>query len=195
MSASIITTIQENLHYPPLKKIDPNTQQVTGPEGETDSHSFSQAAIPSILAAFSRYAQTEEGATAFLRRHPGNWIKDLFGEKLPEAIQHISDYAGETNEYTSAKMQAIAEETADVIKSLLPAGSLPADVMDFFKKEQNNMLAYLPAGLHMGKLLDNDSLDDQTHKMSGGLSGLVHRIGSAFDTPETKESIKEAFEK
>jgi hypothetical protein len=42
MSIHLLETIQNNLHYPPLKKIDPNTQELkAGAE-----HTFSQAAIP-----------------------------------------------------------------------------------------------------------------------------------------------------
>jgi hypothetical protein len=196
MSTSAIIRIQENLQYPPLKKIDPNTQQITVLEGETEEHTFSQAAIPSILAAFYRFVQTNEGATAFLKKQqPNGWQATLFGEKMEEAIQHISAYSGETYEFTFLKTQAIAEETVDVIFQLLPANALPQDVKDFFKNEKNHILLYLPPELQMGTLLDNDALDDQSHKMEGIVSTLMHNIGNAFDTTKQKENIMEPFEK
>lgn len=189
MSTSAIIRIQENLQYPSLKKIDPNTQEVTKLEGEPAEHSFSQAAIPSILASFYRFVQTDEGASEFLRQQqPYNWLPSLFGEKQSEAIEHISTYSGETKEYTSAKMQAIAQEVVDVIIGLLPANASPQDVKDFFKNEKNNILLYLPPALQMGKLLDNDSLDDGTHNMEGIVSSLMHNIGTSFDSSKGQEN-------
>jgi hypothetical protein len=196
MSKSAIIQIQENLRYPPLKKIDPNTQKVTHTEGETLDQSFSQAAIPSILAALYRSVQSNDGAAAFLARNNSyNLLAILFGEKREEAIRHISAYSGETNEYTFAKMQAIAEETVGVIKELLPANAAVQDVKSFFKNEKNNILTYLPGELQMGKLLDDDSIDDETQKMEGVVSGIMHSIGTAFDTTEAKEDIPEEVNK
>ena len=65
MSVNLIKTIQENLGSPPLKKIDPNTQQPIADEAVENK--FSQAAIPSVLAALYKYVQTDEGAAENLR--------------------------------------------------------------------------------------------------------------------------------
>jgi hypothetical protein len=161
-------------------------------EEDPTDQSFSQAAIPSILAALYRSVQTDEGAVAFLSKHqPDSWLPTLFGEKQDEVIRHISAYSGETTEYTFAKMQAIAEETVGVIKELLPANAAAQDVKTFFKNEKNEILTYLPAELQMGKLLDDDSLDDETEKMGGIVSGMMHKIGTAFDSTEAKEDMNE----
>jgi hypothetical protein len=192
MSKSAIILIQENLRYPPLKKIDPNTSSATHLEGETLDQSFSQAAIPSILAALCRSVETNEGATSFLAsNNTNNWMAILFAEKQKEAIRHISAYSGETNEYTFAKMQAIASESVSVIKDLLPPNPDIQDVKTFFKNEKNNILTYLPGELQMGKLLDDDSIDDKTQKMEGVVSGIMQSIGTAFDSTEAKEDIQE----
>ena len=45
-------------------------------------------------------------------------------------------------------------------------------------------------GLHMGELLHDNTLDDNTNKMEGPVSSLLKSIGSAFSTPVTGEDIK-----
>lgn len=190
MSISAIIRIQENLHYPPLKKIDPNTQQVINPDEEPAENAFGQAAIPSILASFCNYVQSDNGASTILNNHQQkNWLKTLFGEKQQEAVDHISDYSGKSGEFTLLHMQAIATEVVKMVKEQLTENAVEEDIKVYFKTEKNDILTYLPAGIQMGKLLNDDSLDDETNKMTGGLSGLVHSIGNAFVSTSTKEEI------
>ena len=67
------------------------------------------------------------------------------------------------NEGPIEKMNAIANEAVKVIKE------------------------NLPAGLKVGELLHDNTLDDNTHKMEGGLSGLMQIIGDAFSTSGNEE--------
>jgi hypothetical protein len=39
----------------------------------------------------------------------------------------------------------------------------------------------------MGDILDDTSLDDNTNKMEGPLSSLMHSVGSVFSSPEVEE--------
>jgi hypothetical protein len=188
MSISAMIQIQRNLQYPPLKKIDPNTQVVTSLEGEAAEHSFSQAAIPAILTFFFRFVQSTEGATAFLEEpQEHNWLTSLFGEKLDEVVDHISTYSGKTKNYTFSHIQAIANETVEVVLQQLPDNASPKDVQDYFKSEHSNILLYLPPALQIGKLLENNSIDDESHKMEGIVSSLIHNIGMTFDTSREEE--------
>jgi len=190
MSSSAIIQIQENLHYPPLKKVDPNTQKVISIEDNRADHSFGQAAIPSILASFCNYGQSDEGALNILNTHQQkNWLKTIFGEKQQEAIQHVCDYSGESGQFTLFHMQAIAKEVVKMVQEQLPENGGTEDIKVFFKNEKNDILTYLPAKIQIGKLLNDDSLDDETNKMTGGLSGLVHSIGNAFNSTGEKADI------
>jgi hypothetical protein len=49
---------------------------------------------------------------------------------------------------------------------------------------------YLPEALHMGDLLHDDTLDDNTNKMEGPVSSLMRNIGSVFSKPVTNDEIK-----
>jgi hypothetical protein len=191
MSVNLVKAIQENLGFPQLKKIDPNTQQ---PEIESDEaivNKFSQAAIPAVLTAIYKHVQTDEGATEFLNiKNSDNWTAKIFDDNRKEAIQTISAYAQQSNEDPVAKMNAIANEAVKVAKENLPANADIKAVKDFFSSQRSNILLYLPSELKMGELLHDNTLDDNTNKMEGPISSLMQSIGSAFTNPVTEKEIK-----
>lgn len=65
MSINLLQTVQENLGYSPLQKIDANTQLVTVEANTPGEERFSQAAIPAVLTALYKYSQTDKGADLF----------------------------------------------------------------------------------------------------------------------------------
>ena len=69
----------------------------------------------------------------------------------------------------------------------MPPDATIKDVKTFFSGQVNNILPYLEPDLHMGDLLNDTTLDDNTNKMEGPMSSLMHSIGSIFSTPETEE--------
>src|ERR1700740_3695247 len=98
MSVNLITAIQENLGYPPLKKIDPNSQEVSIGKDDAITNKFSQAAIPAVLTALYRYVQTDEGAADVLNiKNSDNWTAKIFDDNRREAIQTITAYAKQSN--------------------------------------------------------------------------------------------------
>ena len=191
MSINLLETVQQNLGYPPLQKIDPNTQQVKANEDKPAEDKFSQAAIPAVLTGLFNYVQSDEGASEFLKGDTTtNWLGKIFDDNRKEAIQAISAYAKQSNADPVAKMNEIANEVIKVVKANL---SEPADIKAvklFLSNQKNNILLYLPASLNMGELLHDNTLDDNTNKMEGPVSSLMQRIGSTFSTPVTGEDIK-----
>ena len=191
MSINLLETVQKNLGYPPLHKIDPNTQDVIADEKTPAEDKFSQAAIPAVLTAMFNYVQSDEGAAAFLQNESNaNWIGKIFDDKTKEAVQTISSYALQSNADPVLKMNEIAEEAVKVVKENIGEHADIKEVKFFFSNQINTILLYLPAALHMGKLLQNDTLDDTTTKMEGPVSSLMKSIGSAFSTPVTDNEIK-----
>jgi hypothetical protein len=191
MSVNLITTVQENLGYPPLKKIDPNSQEVSIGKDEAITNKFSQAAIPAVLTALYRYVQTDEGAADVLNiKNSDNWIAKIFDGNRKEAIQTITGYAQRSNVEPVASMNAIANEAVKVAKQNLPANAGIKEVKDFFSNQVPNILPYLPIELKMGELLHDNTLDDNTKKMEGPISSLMQSIGSAFSNPVTGDEIK-----
>ena len=191
MSINLLETVQQNLGYPALQKIDPNTQQVILDDKTPAEDKFSQAAIPAVLTALYRYVQTDEGATAFLRgNNSTNWVGKIFDDNKKEVVQTISAYAKQSNADPVEKINAIATEAAKVVKENLSADAGIKEVKLFFSNQKNNILLYLPAALNMGDLLHDTSLDDNTNKMEGPISSLMQSIGNAFSNPVTGEEIK-----
>ena len=186
MPIHLAETVQQSLGYAPLKKIDPNTQEVTVKDGVPDKNSFAQAAIPSILTAFYKYIQTDEGAASFLQnKYPNEWVDHIFGDQSQEAIASIATYTNELKGDPVLLMNQIAEEVVTEVKKYLQEEADFKDLRLFFSNEKNNILLYLPAELNMGGLLDDETLDDQTNKMEGPISSLIQNIGTVFSTPDT----------
>ena len=189
MAINLIKAIQENLGFPALKKIDPNTEQPVTDEDAVNK--FSQAAIPAVCTGLYRFVQSDEGAAAFLNGNNNtNWVGKIFDDNRKEAVQTISAYAQQLNEDPIAKMNAIANEAVKVVKQNLATDAGIKEVKLFFSGQRNNILPYLPIELKMGELLHDNTLDDNTNKMEGPISSLIQNIGAAFSSPVTGEEIK-----
>ena len=192
MSVNLLEVVQQNLGYPALQKIDPNTQKMVIDEQTPDEDKFSQAAIPAVLTGLYKYVQTDEGAAAFLQSDEGtNWMNKIFDDNKKEAIQTISAYTRQSGEDLKVKMNAIATEAVKIVKENLPAFATIKDVKTFFTDQKNNILLYLPAALNMGELLHEDALDDGTNKMEGPVSSLIKNIGDTFSGSDTGDENKE----
>lgn len=187
MSINLLTTVQKNLGYPELHKIDPVTQEPKPPVVDK----FSQAAIPAVLTALYNYVNTDEGAATFLMNDSNiDWISRIFVDKEQEAVQTISSYASTSNTEPVARMNEIAAEAVRVVKDNLKDRTDIKEVKVFFSNQIKDILPYLPAALHMGNILHDDTLDDNAKKMEGPVSSLMHSIGSAFSSPVTEDEIK-----
>lgn len=192
MSVNLLQTVQQNLGYPVLQKIDPNTQQVQEDVKTPDEHRFSQAAIPAILSALYKYVQSDDGAAKVLRGdNSTDWVSEIFHGNQRQVLETISSYSNQPGTVIKLKLNEIAAEAVHITKQRLPAAAGIKDVKSFYSGQRNTILLYLPAALNMGTLLEDDTLDDSTNKMEGPVSSLMHSIGAAFSTPVTKEDGKE----
>ncbi len=88
-------------------------------------------------------------------------------------------------------MNAIAKEAVKITLENVADGATIKEVKLFFKNQKNNILLYLLSALKMGELLHDTTLDDDTNKMEGSISSLIHSLGNIFTNPTTNEEIKE----
>ncbi len=191
MSINLLEAVQQNLGYPALQKIDTITDQVLENDKTPDEDKFSQAAIPSVLTALYRFVQSDQGATDILQKDvTTNWVATIFDDNRKEAIQTIATYAEQSKEDPIAKMNEIANEAVRIMKETLSADAGVKEVKVFFADQKSNILLYLPPALHMGELLHDNTLDDNTNKMEGPISSLINSIGSIFSTPPTDDEVK-----
>ena len=193
MSINLLEKVQQNLHYPPVLKIDPTTQQVNDDISGLGEDRFSQVAIPGVLTGLYKFSATDEGAKEILNGDfTTNWVDKIFDESNKQVIEDIAITLNRSKEVAVEQMNGIADEAIKLVHENLPEGATEKDVMQFFSNQVNNFLPFLPASLHMGNALNDTSLDDNTHKMQGPISSLMHSIGNAFSTPETKDDTNHA---
>ncbi len=191
MSINLLEKVQQNLGYPALQKIDTATDQIKENDKTPDEDKFSQAAIPAVLTAMYRFVQSDEGASDILENDgKTNWVASIFDDNRKEVIQTIAAYAEQSKEDPIAKMNGIAMEAVKITKENLSADAGIKDVKLFFSNQKSNILLYLPPGLHMGELLHDNTLDDNTNKMEGPISSLISSIGAAFSIPVTEDELK-----
>lgn len=190
MSVNLLEKVQQNLGYPPLQKIDPNTGQQT--DAHTDSNQqFGQAAIPAMLTALYKYVQSDAGAEDALRGNIStNWEGKIFHDNNGEVLAKIEASSPGGIIQAPSKMNAIANEAIKVMKENLGDNAGIKEVKTFFLNQRSNILPYLLPEIKLGVLLNDDTIDDNTNKMEGPVSSLIKSIGSAFDSPVTREKVK-----
>jgi hypothetical protein len=193
MATNIIELLQQTLNSKPLQKVSPNTQEVDKSAADTTNASkLLQAVIAAVLTGIYKITRTHEGAENIVGGNISTgWGDLLFADNKESLISRIAKYSVSSPAAVSGEIEMAGNEAAALIKT--NAGGNKAatadDVISYMKGQRNNILHYLPAALQLGALLDDDTLDDHTHKMDGPISGLMHSIEKAFSgTPPAEEA-------
>ena len=177
MAINLIETIQLNLGYPALEKIDPNKQEPKNETGPANRHELGQAAIPAVLAGLFKLSQSEDGATQIIAANPdAGALQTVFERKEDVAVDKVSRYTGESVEKTRPAMERIAAEAVRLVQDAVKDNPTPARLKAFLGDQRHNILVYLPAAMQMGYLLGDNTLDDRTNKMEGPISSFMHKI-------------------
>jgi hypothetical protein len=188
MSINLLETLQTQLGYPALQKIDPNTQVVKENNRMPDEHRFSQAALTAVLTALYNYSHTDVGAEKIRTSSPTTtWTDLMFTDNRQSVIQRIGEYANYTLENVTTKLNTIATAAVLIIQEQLPADATIHHVKKFMHNQRNNILPFLPAELQMGELLHDNTLDDRTNKMEGPVSSIMRAIGGGFSNEDAEK--------
>ena len=189
MTHNIVELIQKNLGYPPLKKVDPNIQEVPEVAATPNimSESFAQAAIPATLVGLFVYVHSKEGEIDVKTKAHANWMDTFFGRHSEEVVERVANYAGTDPGLTRKEMEKIAEEAIRIANEKKGDGEIKL----FFVNQRNTILSYLPAALQLGEVMNNDAFDDRTNKMHGPMSDHMHWLEKFFSSsgeapPNTK---------
>ncbi|MFT3934664.1 MAG: hypothetical protein QM726_13655 [Chitinophagaceae bacterium] len=193
-TTNIIELLQQALDSKPLQKVSPNTQEIKKAAADTTNASkLQQAVIAAVLTGFYKLTRTREGASEVLRGDIStNWGDLLFGENKDALVERIVKYAVHSPASINGEIEIAGMEAAEIIKRTA-GGSKTAsedDVINYMKDQRNNILHHLPAALQLGELLNDDTLDDKTHKMDGPISGLMHTIEKVFSGAPPAEKGK-----
>ena len=185
---NLLEQVQQNLGYPTLQKIDLTNDNVVEDAQANEADKFGQAAIPAILTGLYKYAQTDEGATEILHATvKDDWIEKIFDTHKKDVIEKIAAYAKQSNENPKLKMESIADEAIMIINEQVGKDADLKKIKEFFNTQKNNILQYLLPTLNIGDLLNDNTLDDDTNKMEGPVSSLMHSLGNVFGSSTSKE--------
>ncbi|PZR26958.1 MAG: hypothetical protein DI535_12345 [Citrobacter freundii] len=177
MATNLIDTIQHNLGYPALEKIDPNKQEPKNDSGSVFKRELGQAAIPAVLAGLFKLSQNQEGASQIIDADPdAGALQLVFERKEDVAVEKVSRYTGTSNEETRISMERIAAEAVRLVQEGVKDNPTPERVKAILGDQRHNILVYLPAAMQMGYLLGDNTLDDRTNKMEGPISSFMHKI-------------------
>ncbi len=184
MALTLIQQIQQNLGIAPIQKIDPNTQAVKVDNSVTEKHTVEQAALPAVLAGLYKYSTTDKGSETIAGGNCNDWTGSMFADNEQDIIQHVADYAGVTTEAAHQKMEYITGEAVNIINQNIKSGNTTIGIKDYLLSQRRDILTYLPAELHAGDMLNDNTIDDRTNKMEGPLSSFMQKLGNLFTSSE-----------
>lgn len=180
----LIDWVREKLGFEAFVKIDPNTQDADTPE-ISQRQRLGQATIVAVLAGLYKYSRSEEGFYHLLNKDKNlSWGQILFGNEETRVVQNIVEYAGTDAHPVRELINDAGMAAWEAAEHRLEDNFNYKPFSNLFNDLRNDILHYLPASLQIGKVLNDNSLDDRTNKMEGPASGMMHRIEKIFSMPQ-----------
>ena len=171
---NLLETVQTKLGYEPLKKVDPNTQEINEVRNMTPDQKLAQAAIPAVLAGLIKYSDSPEGIN-IIRGDNRNLLHQIYQGKEQYAVKQVAEYSGVSEEDTQTRMERISEESVSAVRQNVQTPDAEK-LRSYMKSQRHVILNHLPAALKMGDLLNEENFDDRTNKMEGPVSSFMHKI-------------------
>ncbi|HSU27413.1 MAG TPA: hypothetical protein VLJ68_03470 [Chitinophagaceae bacterium] len=177
MINNLVEAIRKNLGYPPLQKVDPNSQEIKEIWSSPTDEKLAQAAIPSVLTALFKMTRTMDGCNALLATDGhADWLSVIFNDRDREVVEKLAQYSGAEDQVVERNMEDIADEAVKLVKESVGEKAGPEKVRNYMNGQRHHILVHLPAQLNMGDLLNDEGLDDRTNKMEGPVSNFMHKI-------------------
>ncbi len=153
---NLIESIQQNLGYPSLKKVDSATQNVALDPTVSPDTRLSQAAIPAALAALFKFLKTDEGVYTILdSNNIKDWTLIIFGNAKVEVLRRVACYANYKQQVTEKKLNEIIEEAIRLIKASVEADTVFSSIKKLLSTfDAGKLSQYLPSVLNLNKILN-----------------------------------------
>jgi hypothetical protein len=177
---NILETIQKNLGYNSLEKIDPNTQDTR--QNALGSTALAQAGIPAVLLGLFNRLEINPDISVLDPDQKGSMLENIFGKSTNAVINRIDDYSKLRDKLGGQELEHLAREAVRVVREKIGAHAAPSAIRNFVARNKPDVLLYLPPALDLGTLLKNNSLDDRTGKMEGPVSSLMHNLEKSFNS-------------
>ena len=177
MITNIVEIVQNDLGYPAIQKIDPNIQETKEKNNTSSREKLAQAAIPAVLAGFFSFTRNDKDCNYILAGGgQKNWLDTIFEDKKDIAVEKIAHYAGISIDDAATSMEDIAREAVIIIHEAPGEKPTAEKLRSYMSSQRHNILVYLLPALQLGELLNDNAMDDQTNKMEGPISSLMHSI-------------------
>ena len=180
MSINIVDAVRARLGSHSLNKIDVNASHQSETRKPATTDHAQQGAAAAVLVALYRFGKTDEGAANLAHNTSGNWLQTIFMNKEAVAANSVAAYADISAGEARDLMAIVADEAVAAVHRNTGKDATPAKIKTYIASQRSNILAYLPAELEMGKLLNDSVLDDRTNKMEGPVSSFLHWIEELF---------------
>jgi len=173
--------IQQLLKYPALQVIDANTGL---PENEAEFDALSQSTLITFLAGLYKATRTTEAAFLINRQETATDLLSTIFTKEEDITAKIALYANETADTVNRKLNEIANGflSIDEYNSKDEGTSEDDNLKTKLTSQRHEILKYLPGKLKIGALLNDNTLGDNTNKMEGPVSSLMHKIENVFSS-------------
>ena len=148
-----VITIQEQMGFPPLQKIDANTGDVKDQHQEGRQR-LGQAAIPAALAIVAKYAASGSGLQRLtMGAADTNWLKEILGTQRYAIVRQVAEYAGVDPATASRTIQEAIELAVHHGVHLNEANEPSSAQQAFYAGLLNEALTFLPAAVPIGKAM------------------------------------------
>src|SRR5690349_21189145 len=160
MATNLVETIQKDLGYPALQKIDPNIQEAKDQAPRKSAERLAQAAIPAVLVCIYKFSRTDEGCQVLLGEPvSGDWLNTIFESREKLAVEKVALYAGIPAANSEEEMKRIADKAISIVRSASGQPPTCDGVRTYLDSQRHNILVHLPAAMQMGDVLDDETLD------------------------------------
>ena len=169
--------LQEFLKYPVLQMSDVNTGL---PADEKTFDRLGQATLITFLAGLYKVTRSKESAvTVSSQSDPQQLLHIIFNGE--EEMNTIAAYADQPINVVKVKIAEVSAGYLGLMQQQPVEETQGADyLLNLLTAERHEILRYVPIGLKLGELLNDGSLEDNTNKMEGPVSSLMHKIENAF---------------
>ena len=190
---NLIDELQKATGYRLIGKVDPNTQ-TTKEEPANEKELLAQSAIPVSLLGLYHYTRSNEQAQSLVGGNNStniNWREHLYGNHADEVVNSVAAYAHTSTERAEEALNLATDKAVEVVNGSLGSNASATAIADVFKDNRSNILQHLPAGLQIGSIVNDTTLDDHTNKMEGPMSGIMHAFEKIFSDSDANDSSKQ----
>lgn len=171
--------LQEQLNYPALQVINANTGL---PENEQAFDALSQSTLITFLSGLYKATRTKESAVAINSQVNGQELLSLIFKDEADVQNTIAAFAKQMIDVAKDKLEEVSNGFLVIMQqqNTNKAANEESYLQNLMSAQRSEILKYLPTGLKLGALLNDKSLEDNTNKMQGPVSTLMHKIENVF---------------